>query len=278
MDSCIAYLIVRMISVGLLATLIHLNAPAATAHASAAVFCAGLYILVIALNARNQHADWARGYLHGGCPFAGRNRLQVCTLPRPYPSVAFHRLPSPSIACHRLPSPAIACHRLPSPSIAFHRLPSPSMAFADTCPFALGVGCLQGRSPLGPVGISALAAFAGLPLFFMLIPALVQIIAIGTVGSAFGHTLMLASLRCVHLARISRASRMYLPCISRASFVPQTASTGTTHHPPSPPSPPSLPLGHLRAHSRPHPCTLTCTPTDLFSPSLPQHRLGISRL
>ena len=69
MDSCIAYLIVRICCLGALAA-----TPAAADAAASA--CAGLFALVIAFNARHWGSRYEERWLHGGCPFAGRTRLQ----------------------------------------------------------------------------------------------------------------------------------------------------------------------------------------------------------
>ena len=69
MDSCIAYLIVRICCLGGLAL-----TPAAPDAAASA--CAGLFALVIAFNARHWGSRYEERWLHGGCPFAGRTRLQ----------------------------------------------------------------------------------------------------------------------------------------------------------------------------------------------------------
>ena len=76
MDSCIAFLIVRMACIGLLCTMVAAGVANATAHAVAATTCALLFAAVITLNATKQIADSRAGLLDGGCPFAGRRRLQ----------------------------------------------------------------------------------------------------------------------------------------------------------------------------------------------------------
>ena len=77
MDSCIFYLIIRMACVGGLAVLVRgVGVPFASAAPLAAGACALLYAALILLLARKQHADSREKLLDGGCPFAGRRRLQ----------------------------------------------------------------------------------------------------------------------------------------------------------------------------------------------------------
>eukprot|EP01048_Picozoa_sp_COSAG05_P016753 COSAG05_NODE_2198_length_3410_cov_5.345213_3_plen_449_part_00 len=76
MDSCIAYLIIRLACLGAFVFLhTTLGMGASTSSTTAAVICTGLYLLLIFKKAKHQYAGYQSGYLDGCCPFSCRNRL-----------------------------------------------------------------------------------------------------------------------------------------------------------------------------------------------------------
>lgn len=76
MDSCIAYLILRIACLGELAFLKWAFSMSTNAATSAAwVTCTVLYVLVILGNAKKQWSDHKHEFLDAGCPFAGRTML-----------------------------------------------------------------------------------------------------------------------------------------------------------------------------------------------------------
>ena len=76
MDTCIAFLIVRITCAGGLTLLVTFaGMPAATASLIMGVACALLFGLISFLNASKQLADSHKGFLDGGCPFSARSML-----------------------------------------------------------------------------------------------------------------------------------------------------------------------------------------------------------
>ena len=132
MDSCIAYLIVRIACLGMRSTCIYLGASEHTSMQVASVSCAVLYGLLVANNARHQWASHKAAYLDGGCPFSSRHRL-------------------------------------------------------------LGQGGSRGSLIKKPPSIRGVCIFLGMPLVYMVIPALVMYTT-RSAGSVVAGTMMLVSL------------------------------------------------------------------------------------
>ena len=75
MDSCIAYLILRIACLGVKAACTQLGVSDRASMQVASISCAVLYALVVVRNARHQWASHQMEYLDGACPFSLRNRL-----------------------------------------------------------------------------------------------------------------------------------------------------------------------------------------------------------
>ena len=75
MDSCIAYLIVRITCLGVLSVCAYLGASKATSAQVAPASCAVMFGALIAKEAHKQWLSHKAEYLDGGCPFSSRNRL-----------------------------------------------------------------------------------------------------------------------------------------------------------------------------------------------------------
>jgi hypothetical protein len=77
MDSCIAYLIVRIASTGVLSAALHAHVARGFATEVVSLGCAALFGCVVVANGLYWRRNHRERWLHGGCPFSGRARLQA---------------------------------------------------------------------------------------------------------------------------------------------------------------------------------------------------------
>ena len=77
MDSCIVYLVVRILCAGSRGALVAAGIAGGEARLVAALLCTLIYGIIVLLLGRKQRADSAAAFLDGpnGCPLSGRNRL-----------------------------------------------------------------------------------------------------------------------------------------------------------------------------------------------------------
>jgi hypothetical protein len=144
MDSCIAYLIVRITSTGAVSTLQAASVSRHTAEDVGAWCCAILYLSLVCTNALYWRANHRARWLHGACPFSGRARLQA---------------------------------QIDGKMSSYYK----SSGYLHD----------SGGAEMHTVGA---ALYAGMPIIYVALPTLIQIAAIGSLGSLMASTVAATSL------------------------------------------------------------------------------------
>jgi hypothetical protein len=144
MDSCIAYLIVRISSTGVVSALQVASISRHAAEKVGAWCCAILYLSLVCGNALYWRANYRARWLHGGCPFSGRARLQA---------------------------------QIDGKMSSYHK----------------SSGYLHDSAGAEMHTVGA-ALYAGMPIIYVALPTLIQIGAIGSLGSLLASTVAATSL------------------------------------------------------------------------------------